>query len=380
MTAHVTEQLNDYVDGLLSSDEQRAVESHLSACSECREELDSVKRLLRRSSQLPKTIRPERDLWQGIERRIREVPGEAPVLPMEFGRQKKLLPQSGSARWLRPVLAAAAFIAVATIGNWWYGQLSSPSWNIAVVEGAVRIGSDFLSGDGRIRVGDLLETGETARARIQVGTIGHVEVEPRTRIRLLQASPNDHRLGLDEGTIHATIIAPPRLFFVQTPSALAVDLGCAYTLEVDPVGSSTLHVTSGWVALEFNGRESIVPAGAACRTRPGFGPGTPYQEDASEKMVHVLQQYDFEGGSSHVLSIVLAEARNIDSITLWHLFLRTEGKDRENVYDRLASLVPPPSGVTREGVIDDNREMIARWQKYLNLEHMQSWGGKKLNN
>ncbi len=377
MTTHVTEQLSEYIDGLLSTDEQRKVDSHLRTCAECREELEGIRRLLRRSSQLPKTIRPERDLWQGIERRIREAPGEAQVLPMDTNRQEKMLTRSGAARWLRPVLAAAAVLAVTIIGAWWYGQLSSPSWNIAVVEGAVRIGSDILSGEGQIRVGDLLETGETARARIQVGAIGHVEVEPRTRIRLLQASLTDHRLGLDEGTIRATIIAPPRLFFVQTPSALAVDLGCVYTLQVDSAGASVLHVTSGWVALEFNGRESIVPAGAMCKTRPGFGPGTPYQEDASEGMIDALEEFDFEGATKEALEKVLAEARNLDSITLWHLFFRTHGTERAGVYDRLASLVPAPSGVTREGMLAGNPDMIAKWQKHLNLGQMNWWKQKE---
>ena len=47
-------------------------------------------------------------------------------------------------------------------------------------------------------------------------------------------------------------------------------------------GASLLHVTSGWVALQLKDRESMVPAGAACATRPGIGPGTPYFEDASQ--------------------------------------------------------------------------------------------------
>ena len=72
------------------------------------------------------------------------------------------------------------------------------------------------------------------------------------------------------------IWAPPRLFFVDTPAGVAADLGCAYTLEVDDHGDGLLHVTSGWVALQLKDRESMVPAGASCATRPGVGPGTPF--------------------------------------------------------------------------------------------------------
>src|SRR5438876_1202274 len=96
------------------------------------------------------------------------------------------------------------------------------------------------------------------------------------------------------GRMSARISAPPKLFFVNTPSAVAEDLGCAYTLEVDDAGNSLLRVTLGWVALQLKDRESLVPAGAACATRPGIGPGTPYFEDASELFRTALAKLDFE--------------------------------------------------------------------------------------
>ena len=40
-------------------------------------------------------------------------------------------------------------------------------------------------------------------------------------------------MALDQGTIHARIWAPPKFFYVNTQAAVAVDLGCAYTLHVD---------------------------------------------------------------------------------------------------------------------------------------------------
>ena len=48
----------------------------------------------------------------------------------------------------------------------------------------------------------------------------------------------------------ARVVAPPRVLVVETPAADAVDLGCAYALEVEADGSTRLSVTSGQVALE----------------------------------------------------------------------------------------------------------------------------------
>ena len=90
-----------------------------------------------------------------------------------------------------------------------------------------------------LAVGGWLETGKDERATFDVANIGQVTVEPNTRLRLLDTRAGAHRLELARGTMHATIWAPPNQFFVETPSTLAVDLGCAYTLTVDDDGAGS---------------------------------------------------------------------------------------------------------------------------------------------
>ncbi len=234
--------------------------------------------------------------------------------------------------------------------------------------GAPRIGSEHFAKEGQLGVGQWLETDGSSRAQIAVSTIGTVEIDENTRVRLVGTEPTEHRLELARGKMSAMIWAPPRLFFVDTPSAVAADLGCAYTLEVDDHGAGLLRVTSGWVALQLQDRESIVPAEAACETRPGVGPGTPYFEDASPAFRAALSKIDFEheaGVRSSALDSLLGQARSKDTLTLWHLLARVNGTDRERVYDAMASLALPPAGVTREGVLQLDREMLDRWRAAL---------------
>jgi hypothetical protein len=110
-----------------------------------------------------------------------------------------------------------------------------------------------------------------------------------------------------------------------------------------------------------------------CATRPGFGPGTPFQQDASAELRQALLAYDFGLADSASLVTILHQARNMDSITLWHLLFRTTGDARARVYDRLAFLVSPPKGVTRSGMLEGNPEMVNKWQKYLNLGNSPWW-------
>jgi ferric-dicitrate binding protein FerR (iron transport regulator) len=115
---------------------------------------------------------------------------------------------------------------------------------------------------------------------------------------LKETGPSEHRLALARGEMHALVSAPPRLFFVDTPAATAVDLGCAYTLTVDESGGGQLHVTLGYVALEGPESEVVIPARAKCDMRPGRRIGTPYTEEASSALQAALRQLDFGGDDS----------------------------------------------------------------------------------
>jgi hypothetical protein len=273
--------------------------------------------LLEAAGRLPKSIEPPRDLWPGIEARLRR--------PWR--------------RWYWIPLAAAAALVAVLIGR------QGEAWSVTWLAGA---------GPMTLRVGEWVETDDSSRALIAVGHIGHVEVRPGTRIRLVVARPDEHRLALARGAIEAKVDTIPRLFFVETPVGTAIDLGCAYTLEMDSLGNGLLHVTAGEVAFQGTGYEARVPMGALVVTRAGVGPGIPYVEDAPEALQNALAAFDVRG--------ILAAARPNDAISLWHLLQRVDAPRRAAVYDRFASLVPPPSGVTRAAALAlDTQTLSAYW-------------------
>ena len=184
-------------------------------------------------------------------------------------------------------------------------------------------------------------------------------------------------IALDHWTIQATIWAPPGEFVVDTPSAMAVDLGCMYTLHVDESGGGLLRTTLGWVGFRSNGRESFIPAGAAAVTYPRTGPGLPYFENATSTFRAATSEFDSAADPSAQRSIalqaILGEARPHDALTLWHLLPRVNETDRPTVYDRLAALVPPPPGVTRESVLRLDRTALDSWWNALDLGDVSLW-------
>jgi ferric-dicitrate binding protein FerR (iron transport regulator) len=257
---------------------------------------------------------------------------------------------------------------------------TGPAWEIARIEGAPRVGWHSLGANSetaKLKVGQTLVTDNSSRASITLEDTGQIEVDPASRLRVVASGRNRQRLSLERGTIHATIWAPPGEFVVDTPSAVAVDLGCVYTLHVDDSGAGLLRTTMGWVGFKLNGHESFIPAGAVCATRPKVGPGTPYFEDASASFRDALTKFDFAKTTPQernaLLGILLSDARKEDALTLWHLLSRVSDAERPGVYDRLAVLAPPPADVTREGILRLDQKMMDSWWNSLGYGDVYLW-------
>ena len=365
---HVTKELSAYCHGEVRSDQSRQIAEHLIGCSRCRTQFEEIKLGAKLAAHLPQISAPD-SLWLDLQTSLAARTKTHQKAARKLSTFSFKVWQPGFAGVAAGLLIVAGFAAL-----WFYMRESRPFWEVARLNGAPRIGSSRMDEKGRLAVGQWLETDGDSRAQIEVGSIGRVEIDPNTRVRLVETKPTEHRLELAQGKMSARIWAPPRLFFVNTPAGVAADLGCAYTLEVDDEGVGLLHVTSGWVALQLKDRESMVPAGATCATRPGIGPGTPYFDDASEIFRKALGSFDFEPTAESKipnLDVILREARPRDTLTLWHLLSRVEENDRTHVYERMAALVSPPDGVTREGVLQLNEEMLQLWKEKLET----TWDG-----
>jgi anti-sigma factor RsiW len=337
-TRHVDQSLTRYCDGELPAVERQRVEAHLASCERCRAALDEIQYSATLVRQLTAVSAPP-SVWRGIDAALVEPHRSFTVRP--------------PLRW-----AAACAVLLVTAGSayWWTRDSLVGPWEVAQTKDGV---------SRRMASGEWVETEEGSEARITVGALGTVDVAPGTRVRLGEVSQSEYRLALARGTISAEIVAPPRLFIVDTPASTVVDLGCAYTVTVGEDGAGQLRMTSGWAALEFKGRESLVPAGAICRTRPGAGPGTPYFEDAPAALKEAVDDFDDGTRRTEALAVVIRDARARDTLTLWHLLSRVGEPDRVRVYDRIAAFAPPPAGVSRSQILALDADALREWREEL---------------
>jgi hypothetical protein len=313
--------------------------------------------------------------------RFRHV-GSAPVFPVNILHRPRWTFFPRRTSWF-PVLATAAVagivVAAFLASDRKPAPLSAGGWEVSRLAGTPRIGRNAVTQAeaSRLAVGQALETDQQSRASLRADSVGQIEMEPSTRLRLLNMGKGLERIALDRGTIHTYIWARPGQFVVDTPSAMTVDLGCAYTLQVDDSGAGLVRTTMGWVGFKLNGRESFIPAGAACVTRPKVGPGTPYFEEASPRFRDALASFDFEDSTSaqraRDLAVLLAASRQKDALTLWHLLSRVDQGQRVLVYQRLRKFAPPPPTVTEEGILDLDQAMLDLWWNELGFDDISVW-------
>jgi hypothetical protein len=303
-----------------------------------------------------------------------------PVFPAAVPR-RRWISFPWQIQWVPALAISAAVIAIVAGSFLVQGRKSAPTavpgWDVSRLAGSPRIGRNAVTGSSHLAIGQVLETDQQSRASLRAEDTGQIEMEANSRLRLLNMGAGRKSIALDRGTIHTYIWAPPGQFVVETPSAVTVDLGCAYTLHVDDSGTGVVRTFMGWVGFKLNGHESFIPAGAACATRPKVGPGTPYFEDASPGFQAALSRFDFadstERQRSDDLAIVVSTSRKRDALTLWHLLARVELDQRATVFDRLRALAPPPPGVTKEGILRLDQPMLDRWWNQLGFDDISVW-------
>jgi anti-sigma-K factor RskA len=99
--------LDDYATGDLPDEARPAVEEHIAACALCAAEVESLKQILARAAELPKSIAPLAEAWPQIRS----------VIARDTSAARADASVSRFGIWKRPYVLAAAAILVAVLSS-----------------------------------------------------------------------------------------------------------------------------------------------------------------------------------------------------------------------------------------------------------------------
>jgi len=326
--------------------------------------------------------RTERYLWdpaaapdsdvQALEHRLegaRFGPARRPiVLPP--------LPSRGGMRLRVTFALAAAALAVfaLAVGAWWSWRstwTAGASW-AAEIESKSQPSRTIRTA---LAVDQPLHLAPTDSARVNIARIGTMRVAPGSAITLAETTSAHHRVVLDRGAASVRIWAPPGMFAFRTPSGSVRDLGCIFDLAVDADGTARVRVDTGWVQMDNDFGESLVPAGASASMRRLSRPTVPIYADTSDAFMQAVRAAQ-DGGDAALrseLATILRTARRRDVLTLLMLANVSSAAEKRELLNRAAQLWPPPSDVSVDAIVAGDREALWRWHGSLDLPPVKSW-------
>lgn len=287
---------------------------------------------------------------------------QAPLDELRLKRKKSRLPFV-----IAGVMAAAAAIVFVIWPRDGVGTSCVGPGMVFSSSGAVSCNGDALA-TGVLPVHGRLETG-SQEAELTIADIGTATLSANTIVRLDQTQIGKrHQLFLQEGKLHAKVIAPPKIFAVATPSADVIDLGCEYTMEIDRSGAGTISVQTGRVELETaNGAVVLAPAGTHARLLPGRRASLPLIDKASSAITAAVAE--LEAGSPDAIAHVLAAATKADAITIANLARIVTVAQRRTVLETLTTMVPAPGCATVAEVLA-NLDLLEIWYDHVYLIHV----------
>src|SRR5262249_20068796 len=156
------------------------------SCMKCRNKFEEVKLGIKLAEQLPQLSAPDH-LWRELE----------PLLAKETQPSRLV----GFWSWQMKTAAAAVLLLLSSCGAWLVysnrteavSSEGKPAWFVRRIDGK------GTSSNGQLAVGEWLVTDGNSRAQIAVSSIGNVEIDENTRVRLLETQPTEHRLELARG-------------------------------------------------------------------------------------------------------------------------------------------------------------------------------------
>jgi hypothetical protein len=223
-------------------------------------------------------------------------------------------------------LAAILVLVFAGVAFWLFTWPDGRSW---------RATSGSISA---LPVGRVVQPSTSTRVRI--ARIGWMDIAGQSAVTLLSTRSNDHRLSMSAGRVHVSVWAPPRSVALRTPSGNVTDLGCEFIVNADEKRTS-VDVVSGWVQLDNEVGDVVVPGGATSEMRRSRRPSVPVFRTATPPFREAMRQLDDRTDApSSALGVVLQQARRRDVFTLLILAMRRPA-ERDAIVTRAAQLMPP---------------------------------------
>lgn len=389
--------LHDFVDELIDDEGKKEIENHLKTCNSCFAEYKRIRKFFDKLKNIPYTIDPPNTIIEQLsaellkranadikedlakpqinikkvkreqikqEKKLKKVRG--PVRKSNITKSifttriTSPLPSRFSLSLSKTIWTLLPLVLIA-VGYFIYDfTLLNAPWKVRTVTGSVVINGK-VSLSERWDEGENLSIDELSKAVINIPKTGRMEVEPNSFLILLKAKDKSNRIKLLRGSIQIINTSLMPYLAIELNDAIIHDRGGTFSITTDNNSNAKISVDYGYLEIEQKGRTYYLDEGYICELRSSLHPGTPYKYDASELLKSEVAKFDYENGGDTSIEKIISEARESDLLTLLALIPRSSESYRSVLFNKITAYYPPPPGVTLDGIIKLDAEMLERW-------------------
>jgi len=257
---------------------------------------------------------------------------------------------------------AILFIISIIIAAYYYFSAQN-NWDVSSVSGTPKINSISLNDTKSVNKGALLINNSVSEASLYISNVGTIFVKSNSKIKRVE---NDE-LFLLQGMISVMRTQAEKFFTVKTSTVSVKDyyLNGDYELKIDANGNGSIQCDFSWIILSRDKTEVIVPANYKCEWNKSNSNwiGLPYSLSASVELKKAIVSFDPLIEDELLFEKIISLCKKSDAVTLWNLLIVTKPDLRIICINKLNELIPFPSGVNQDGLLDLNSKML---QLYLN--------------
>jgi hypothetical protein len=389
--------LHDFVDELLDDNRKREIEAHLKTCNNCFAEYKRMKKFFDKLKDMPYTIEAPSNLVEILsdellKKAVAEQQEERATpkvkinkLKREQVKQEKLLKNSRGAfrksrvtksifttRISAPVVPRFGMefkktiltllpIVLFAVGYFVYDfSLINSPWKVRTITGNVLINGQIRTNE-RWEENESMVTDSYSKAVINVPKTGRIEVDPNSFLILLKAKDNGNRIKFLKGSIRVINSNLLPYLTIEIENFLIYDRGGTFEITIDDNSYTNLTVEYGYLEIEQKGRKFFVDEGYTCQIRPKTHPGVPFRVDAPDEFKSEIRKLDYEGGGDESVQKIVSIATESDMLTLLGLIPKSSESIRPIIFNKIYAYYPPPPGVTLEGIVKLDPDMLEKW-------------------
>jgi hypothetical protein len=389
--------LHDFVDEQLDDFMKNDVEFHIRKCDGCFAEYRKLQSFFDKLKELPFTFDPPQDILDAFSSEFLEnsyleelketikIQSNQKKILKEQKKQETKLKSSRSA--LRKSIASKEIISrsltlpihqpsqfdltkalliilsviLIIVGYYIYDlQKNNSPWNVKLIDGTVTI-NGMANSSGNISQGESLNTDSKSRIMVDVPQMGKLQIDTNTTIVVEKAKDGDNRVLLKRGSFKIINSALMPEFTIRLNSSFVIDHGGVFSISADESDNIKVIVEFGFVEIGYKNQSYFVSEGYVCEIKNNYPPGIPYRLNASDTLKNEVEKFDYENGGDDSVQKIISTAHNEDMLTLLALIPNTSQLQRQLLFQVVANHYPPPSGVTRMGIIKADSEMLNKW-------------------